>query len=152
MSDNIDEEFFSRDEVVQLSWFTSMEDWVMVAMDFDKNTSVMTGIMSENFAYVSTYKSNHKIIKSSILYCLPAEMFDVVEQTKSLLRKSRTPEQEEMMKERTKVLAKVNRLYIRLGVETYGQDQFASPLPGSEKKKKGVFCYFFCQHIFYLSL
>jgi hypothetical protein len=134
-----EDDFLSRSEVTAFEWFPIMNEWVSIAFKFDKVTALITGIMLEHYSYASAYKSNRKTISSVILYCLPNEDIDTMEKSDLLKRKKRTPE-EELWKKREKII-KIKHLYNRLGIETYGKDNFVTSLPTTEKKKGKPYLY-----------
>jgi hypothetical protein len=67
-----------------------------------------------------------------------------MEMTEQLLRKKRTEEEEELFKKRKSIKDKINRLYNRLGTETYGHDNFATSLASAEKKKGKILFFILC--------
>jgi hypothetical protein len=62
-------------------------------------------------------------------------MIDAFERSSLILhQRNKTEEAKIMSEERKKIMKLVNRLYIRLGNETYGKDKFATSLPSIAKK------------------
>jgi hypothetical protein len=109
-------------------------NWFKVAWQYEIISDDISTSLFKQYKHASSFHANHIFIKRVILEGLDDGRKATIEDSNKLLRKkNRTNEEEEQMKERSKVITLINRLYNRLGEEVYEQ-QFFTTSPNKGKR------------------
>ena len=133
-----DEDFYQSDEEVSsLEYFSLLVSWASVASSYVEMTMKLSSMMIEHFSTPSAFRFNAKKIKRIIFEGLSIEKKQIVADGDLIIARvsasTRSEKQRESLNERKKVLAHVRYLFVKLGVETYG-DAFKSPLSPQSTK------------------
>jgi hypothetical protein len=131
-----------------IPFYDILINWVGIANKYTLESEKITNQIFGHFPNPSAFKANKNIIKRIILEGLGSDAVSIYFESEKLKRTPRKKQEEQVLwTKRQQIQKTYNKLYIRLGNETYGQNVFSTPLPAidnasasekSGKKKKNL--------------